>query len=340
MKHIFYLHSNICVISSYDTINRLVEEGEQVVVVSERKTRFPLYEGKIATFDIEVIIDKYRKETTNPISTFINYRFGLFPRYKEFAKEVIADEDFALYIPSYCMYTIMPFLNSKHCKGYYFIEEGTMSYLSAESLRKRFLKRRYRSGRILLDLTGMKEHQDYYVTDKFMGCIALSEESFPWCTDKKIVVGMNGYYSNIKQEVVDIDHLIITDYLRDEKDVIEEGFRTVIDGIFDKETNAKIGIKFHPTAFAYERVKIDAIIIDIKEKYKDVDFKILPSAYSIEALMYKKRISLYSVFNISSLLLYAIVLKSDATMLSNNGGEIGVIKIPTIRNFIDMANTL
>lgn len=308
MKHIFYLHSNICVIAAYDSIVQLVEKGEPVVVVSERKTRFPLYDDIILTYDIEEIIDRYRKNTSNFLSTFINYRFNLYPRYKEFAKKVIDEEDFLLYIPSYCMYTIMPFLDSRHCRGYYFIEEGTMSFLSGDALRKRYLSRRYRGGRFLLDLTGMKEMPDYNVTDKFMGCIALSEKSFPWCAEKRIVTGMAGYYSNMKQEVADIDYLIITDYLRDDKDIIKEGFKMVIDGILEKETNAKIGIKFHPTACMYEEKKIEIIMAEMYSAYPQVSFVQLPSTYSVEALMYHRKIHLYSVFNISSLLLYGLML--------------------------------
>ena len=59
MKHIFYLHSNICVIAAYDTIERCVNEGNRVVVISNRNTAFSFFRGKIEFHDIQPITDKY-----------------------------------------------------------------------------------------------------------------------------------------------------------------------------------------------------------------------------------------------------------------------------------------
>ena len=41
MNHIFYLHSNTCVISSFDVISELLSRHENIIVVTERNTKFP-----------------------------------------------------------------------------------------------------------------------------------------------------------------------------------------------------------------------------------------------------------------------------------------------------------
>lgn len=340
MKHIFYLHSNICVISSYDTIIKLVEKGENVVVVSERHTRFPRFNEIIVTYDIEDIIDRYRKSSSNVFSQTINYRCDLIPNYKRFAADVIREEPFMLYIPSYSMFTILPFLHSKYCLGYYFIEEGALSYLSAKSLRKRYLKRRYMKGRFLLDLIGAGETPDYKITRNFKGCIALSNEAFPWCVDKRILTGFNGYYSNIVQDDVDIEHLIITDYLRSNKSIIIAAFKKIIDSVIKPGFTPRIGIKFHPTAYAYEGKKIDIIMSELEVLYPDINLILLPAPFSVEKLMYQRHLSLYSVFNSSSLLLYSIMLKSRSYMLTFCGEQISVTSIPTINDFIRLTNQI
>lgn len=338
MKHIFYLHSNICVISSYDTIVSLIDKHEDVVVISERNTLFPQYNDIIMTYDIEEVIDKHRKKTSNPLLQIINYRCDLIPRYKEFAKEVIENEEFVLYIPSFNMYTIRPFLNNKYCKGYYYIEEGTLSYMSVDSLRKKYLKRRYLQGRVLLDLIGAGETLDYKIIKNFKGCIALSAEAFPWCKDKKQLTGLDGYYSNTTTENVNIEHLIITDYLRSEQHLYVSAFKKIIESVLRLGGQPQIGIKFHPTAYAYEEVKIQGIMMEVEKEYRAISFKLLPSSFSVEALMYRRHLNVYSVFNLSSLLLYSIMLKSKSYMMTCDRGQLSLIPILGMKDFIRISN--
>ena len=95
------------------------------------------------------------------------------------------------------MYSVRPFLKDEHCKGYYFIEEGVLSYLTSRSLHTRYIERRYKQGRILLELFGMGEVPDCLITNKFKGCLCLSEHAFPWCKHEKIVTGIASYFDNM-----------------------------------------------------------------------------------------------------------------------------------------------
>ncbi len=338
MKHIFYLHSNICVIAVFHAVSQLIDKGEKVVIVSERNTRFPDLSDQLLFYDIEPIIDKYRRNTNSKLKQLINYRFELIPRYNSFAKDVINNEDFILYIPSYSMYTILPFLRNVHCRGYYFIEEGTMSYMSQESLRRRYLKRRYLNGRMFLDLIGAGETPDYKITRKFKGCICISEEAFPWCRENKILTNVDCYFSILSDGDEDIDSLIITNYLREDKQLIINAFKLIIDTLCANNRNAKIGIKFHPTAYAYEAQKIKDILSAIRDDYKFLDFTLLPSSYSVEGLMYKRHINVYSVFGMSSLLLYSLMLKSRSFQLTYKNDEIMLNEIPGIQDYLAVVN--
>lgn len=336
MNHIFYLHSNTCVIATFDIISKLLDDKENnVIIVLERGTKFPFFEGKVSLFDVQKVIDTYRKKTKSLLGTVINYKTSLHPQCKIFAEKVINNTDFVLYTPSYNMYSIKPFLYSKHCMGYYFIEEGFMAYLSEKTLRKHFNNRQYKKGHILMHLVGAGESFDYQVTSNFYGCIGLSEYSFPWCNDNKIITQFDGYFSHLPYEDIDVDYLITTDWLKDDIKILNNAFDNTIDTIEKNGSINRIAIKFHPSAFVNEKDKIEVLIDHLKSKY-NIDFIILPPSYSIEALMYHRSISIYCIFGVSSLQLYAIMLKSKPYMVTKDKA-IEVSEIKSIPEFLDIS---
>lgn len=338
MNHIFYLHSNTCVISSFDIISDLVRRKENVIIVTERNVKYPFFEGKVALFDMQKVIDKYRIKSSSIIGQVINYRLSLHPNCNAFALKIINDADFLLYTPSYNMYTIKPFVKNKHCKGYYYIEEGFMSYLSEKTLKGNFRNRRYKRGRILMDLVGAGESFDYKITEKFKGCIGLSNYSFPWCEDKNKITGFDRYFSNIPYEDVNIDYLITTDLLKDDVEIIKAAFKTAIERMLQENTNAKFAIKFHPSAFVYEKEKAETIIDYVQSAYKNNEITILPAPYSIEALMYHRSVSIFCIFGVSSLQLYALMLNSTPYMLVKENGNVVIKKIESVPEFIDISS--
>ncbi len=339
MNHIFYLHSNTCVMSSYDMIEKLVKQGESVIVISERKVTFPFFEGKVKKFDMQEVIDKNRRNTSNIVLLLINYKTRLHPQCRIFAEKVINREDFILYTPSYNMYTIKPFVNSRFCLGYYYIEEGFQAYLSQKTLRKNYLDRRYRKGRILMDFVGAGESLDYKVTPKFRGCICLSDFSFPWCNEK-IIAGFDSYFSQVPYEDVEIDNLITTDLLKNEIGVIEESFKVVIDQMLADNPTMRLGIKFHPSAFAYAKGKVARLTEYVRKTYPSLCVIFLPAPYSIELLMYHRKLNVYCVFGISSLMLYGLMLKTRPFMVNRTGEITEIRAIQSIPEFLDLSNSL
>lgn len=336
MNHIFYLHSNTCVISSYDVISQLLSRNERVIIVSERNTKFPFFEGQVALYDMQETIDKYRNNTHNVFLLAINYKTSLMPHCEEVAKSIIDEQDFIFYTPSYNMYSVKPFLNSQYCKGYYFIEEGFMAYLSEETLRKHFRNRRYKQFHFLMDFIGAGESYDYHVTNGFKGCYGLTDYSFPWCTTNKVVTSFDGYFTNLKVDNAGFNFLITTDWLKDASDILLEAFNETIKEIIDNYSPSKIAIKFHPTAFINEKDKIELILDAIRNNFKSIDFVILPASFSIEALMYHNHVKLYCIFGLSSLQLYALMLKSIPFMVTKED-KVEIKEIKNIPEFVYLA---
>lgn len=337
MNYIFYLHSNICVISVYKTIENLIKKGESVIIVSERGTKFPIESDRIVIYDVQEVIDSSIKKTSNLVLQILNYKFKVYKKCREFAESIIDKKDFVIYTPSYNMYSVRPFLENEFCKGYYFIEEGVLSYLTSESLHIRYRDRRYKKGRILLDLLGMGEKPDCYITNKFKGCLCLSDYTFPWCKNTKDVTDIASYYANMNFEDIGVNSIIITDWLRDDIGILENAFIKIVDRLVN-EGNRKIAIKFHPQAYAYEKEKIAHILDCINDKYKSIETNILPAEYSLELLMYHRKMNVYSIFGHSSVLLYALILKSKAFVVNHSGNQTEIYEIPTVPQFIKDIN--
>ena len=332
MKHIFYLHSNICVIAAYDTIERCVNEGNRVVVISNRNTAFSFFRGKIEFHDIQPITDKYRGNKKNPIAKLLDYKYNFLPHFDESAKAIINDEDFMLYTPSYNLFIVKPYLTSRHMKGYYFLEEGTMSYMSYDSLKEKYYKRRYLKGRLISGLFGVGESLDFKVTSLFRGCICLSPLAFPWCNEQKIVNSTGGYMEAMNSCPLSFDHFIVSDYLRDPIEMVLKGMRLILGNIQKANPDASVAIKFHPTAFSYEKEKIEAIKSVIAMDFNSLDIAFLPAQYSVESTLFESKTNLYSYFALSSLSLYSLLFGSRSFYVDTIG-EYQIREIPTVEDF-------
>ena len=339
MKHIFYLHSNICAIVSHGIISDLVRNNEEVVVVSERKTIFPSFKDQIKVYDIQQIIDTYRKKDQKLIGHVINYRFDLIPQLRKFAKDVIGDQEFILYLPSCNMFTIQPFFKSKYCSGYYFIEEGTLSYLSKEKLKQRYYTSKYKKGLFLLDFFNMGIAYEFKVTNKFRGCICLSDKAYPWCShDLKTFVNIKDSLAVFEYKNISTDVVITTDYLRRQKENYLDAFDFVINKVMSENPSYKIYVKFHPTAYLFEETKMNEIIDYLKEKYGDIIKGFLLPSYLMEGLLCDNKVCLYSIFCQSSLLLYALVFGSKAFVVEKDNNDITINEIANVNNFLEISN--
>ena len=335
MKHIFYIHSNICTISVFDTIQELVKKNEKVIIVSLLNTNFPLVNKRIEFYSLDTIIEKYRKDSNNVISKFLNYKYEYLPPFSEAAKSVIAEENFYIYIPTYNLFYIRPYLNSKYCKGYYYIEEGFMSYASINALKWRYFKRQILKGHIFLKLFGIGEKFEYTLNNKFKGCISLSEHAFPWYSGNKIINGVSNYMSYIIEEPENFDYMIVTDWMEKDLNVIEKGFDYVLQQIASEKPDPHIGIKMHPTAYSYQKEKINKLIEYINRFYPKLRIKYLPSPYCVEFNLFYKETNIYSIFGMSSLLLYACVFGSKSYVIQYNEGKIDCSPFYDVKSVLD-----
>lgn len=339
MRHIFYLHSNICAIVSHSIISDLVRKNEEVVVVSERKTTFPSFKDQTIVYDIQQVIDTYRKKNQKLIGHVINYRFDLIPQLRKFAKNVIDNQDFILYLPSCNMFTIQPFLKSKYCHGYYFIEEGTLSYLSKEKLKQRYYTRKYKEGLFLLDFLNMGIAYEFKVSNKFKGCICLSDKAYPWCSnDLKTIVNIKDSLVAFEYLNITTDIVITTDYLRSQLSNYLDAFDIVIKKIVSENPNYKIYVKFHPTAYLFEEIKMNKIMEHISKKYGDNIIGYLQPSYLMEGLLCNNKVRLYSIFGQSSLLLYALVFGSKAFVVEMDNNDVSINEIADVNNFLNISN--
>ena len=210
MRHIFFLHSNICTIVAFETIKELIEREEDVVVILNRGTKFPFFEGKLEVFDIQYITDEYRKLSSNLIGKFLNYRFHYLPKFDVKAKEIIRNRDFILYTPSYNQFTLRAFLNSPHLIGYYYLEEGSISYVSDSILKRKYYYKLFIKGRLLSALLGVKEYYDFKITPKFKGAICISSYTFPWLEKNKIINNIDQYMLTLDNSSLLFDSIIVT----------------------------------------------------------------------------------------------------------------------------------
>lgn len=319
MNHIFSIHSNICVIVVYERVKQLLENNENVIIVSDRNTKFPFFEDRIKFYDIQYITDTYRGKCSNSIQKFVNYAFEYLPHYKKSAKQIINEEDFTLYLSSCNYFTVSPYLWNKHCKEYYFIEEGTMSYMDLGELRRRY-KKQLRKGQALLNLIGFRTSFDFYTDKRFRGCICVSQSAFPWCETNKFVADLSYYIKADTNENNEEEYnaIVVTDYLDKDISIILQGFSLIFDDIL-KRGNTRIAIKMHPTAFSYQKEKIKEIEKYVKQTYSCINVAFLPSSCVIEKMLVRNKVIVYSIFDVSSLLLYALALNSRAIVLTCNG---------------------
>jgi hypothetical protein len=338
MKHIFFLHSNTCVITAYQTIKELIKNNEKVIVILNRGTKFPFYNGDVTIFDIQFITDNFRKRSTNFFNKIYNYKFQYLPHFDVIAKEIIGEEQFILYAPSYNQFTLRSFFNSKYLIGYYYIEEGTLSYLSLKSLKRKFYKKMYLKGRFISKVIGLKEYYDYVITNKFRGAICLSTYAFPWLSNNKIINKFDEYLVNLNEKSLDVDALIVTGYLFETLDEIYNGLNIIFDKILSDSNKRKVAIKFHPTAFSYHREKCELVKQYLNNKYSNLEIIFLESSYSVEGSLYRNKTDLYSIFGISSLCLYSLVFGSNSFVVYRKH-SMYLDEITSVDDFLKKANS-
>ena len=340
MNRIFFIHSNILTICCYQTVKESLERKEKVIIITNRGYTWPFFEGRVMVYDFTAIFkgeDKNR-EALHSVKAWKDYK-----RYKNYRThlnkvidEIVAKEAFIFYLPSMALDMTASFAHNKYCKGYYYVDEGSLSYVSENDL-KRYIPNRFKNA--IKSLIGIKDHYHYEMSSKFKGTISITNDAFKWNVNKeKIVNSANGFIEVAKQDIPCFDKVILTEYLKQEFDIIVKSINYSIEKIWQENPNFKIGIKIHPQAITYNKEKTIALQQYISNKYAG-KITLIPSNVSIEVMSLVYHPTIYSLFEVSSILLYALLFKSSKTkLIAYNNDSVNILDIKTVEEFNKFLN--
>ena len=212
-----------------------------------------------------------------------------------------------------------------------------MSYMSERILLKRYYKKLFRKGLIFSGLLGVRVFYDYKITKKFKGAICLSLNAFPWLNKNKIINKSDDYFSKQEETPLNVDAFIVTDYLSDKLEDIKKGLSLIFDHLLLSEKKNKVALKFHPTAYSYQREKCECIRKFLELKYPEFEIVYVLPSYSIEGFLWRCKTEIYSIFGLSSLCLYALIMGSKAFII-NRSSLFSLDEVSTVNDFLVKAN--
>lgn len=336
MKHIFYIHSNIQTICCFQTIKDLISNNENVIIIVNRGCSWKFFNESVTVYDFAKIFqgeDRARiaLKSFAALKDYIRYCKYLLHLKREVSK-IIADDSFLFYLPSMALNMTLAFARNKNCKGYYYVDEGSIAYLSNEALEHyipcRGLKYYVKS------LLSIEDHYHYELTSKFKGTISISKDAFVWnLTEPKIVNPIKDFVSEVKNDVPMFNDVILTEYLKQDYDEIIYCIDYTVNKILHDNPKSKIGIKIHPHAITYNKEKTISVQKYISEQYAGIVY-LIPAEVSIEVMSLVFHPHLYSLFQVSSILLYALLFKSsESNLIIIDEGTVSIKRITTRDEF-------
>lgn len=340
MNHIFYLHSNICSIIAYDIIKQLPVE-DKVVVIANRGCSFFAFKDRIVYYDATKMFEGYcnhldsllKKDTYKSLKLYKKYLTDV----KKWLKKIIGGNEFILYTPNYAVDMCRILGRMKYCQKYYYIEEGTMSYMSIDSIKKLNYNFKTRIGNVArFFLLGTRTCFQLNINAKFAGTIALSNDAFVWNKnrERKLVDGKE--YLRLKSKGMTFyDYIIIISYGSYEIDETLSAIEVAIKDILKVHQSQSIAIKLHPQSYFYYPDYTHKLEKRIQERFGK-SIAILSVTYPVEAAIVLNHTSIYSIFVRSSLSLYSLVLNKKETYLINP--DLSLMAIPSLENYIAGTN--
>ncbi len=336
MTHIFYLISNICSIVAYDVINQ-ISHSDRVVVILNRGCVFDVLKDKIECFDATERFKGYRNHLGSLWEVDTYKHLNAYKKYLRDAKcwlrDIINGEDFYLYLPNYAIEMCQMLARNKHCQGYYYLEEGTMAYMSITSIKKLNYDIKTRIGNVArFLLLGIRSSFQLEVTSKFAGTIALSNEAFQWNKQKeKRLIEGKGYLELKSRGLTFYDNCIIISYASYDIEVTLSAIDVAVNHITEVHTSDSIAIKLHPQSYFFYPDYASTLEEAIMKRYGG-RVVILPIPYPVEASIMLNHSSIYSIFVRSSLSLYSLVMSNLETYLIDR--EMALTVIPDLKTYI------
>lgn len=302
MKHIFVVHSSIANIVQYDIIKSLVSQNEDVLILRDRGHKF------IADFDVESIdISSYKVRSLKNINYFA-YKLKV----KRLVKK-LTHNPFILYTPHSFDEIFMGMIKSKNCFGYYYVEEGDLSYFEINRFDSANDGKNVKNN--IIKLLGATR-RFYYINNKFKGTIAISERAFPWNTSNKIITQVNEFFNLKCFDTPVFPGIIVWGYLEEDSASLYK----LVDVVYDYLTEhhiQSVAMKFHPQSYIFKRNMIDKIIDYVSKK--GVNTELLDRNFMIEQNIFKTSTSLFSMGYSSSLVIYSLLFGGKAFKVSKSG---------------------
>jgi len=319
MLNIFWIHSHITFLISREIIISRLGKGENIIIFLSRGYQLPILFEKN---NIQIVICPWYRENSrkghnilvksNILETRKNVK-----ECKGILDSYINDKPFILFAPTSWEYTVALLIKHRYCKGYYYIEEGTLSYMEdGNVMRRNFLIKQISKYIYNLPYLGMLGQ-----LSNFIGTYAISEEAFPWNKkrEKHLIsfVHEKQYYT----EYLNIKKIIIFDHLN----MLDEDLIKFINKLcnFLKNNNIlEFAYKFHPVTKSQQNK--ETIIRNALNKFSVTE---LPSDFIIELFLINRQISMYSINSLSSLSIYAKKFGSKSFLIKQNLTEENVISL-------------
>lgn len=339
MNRIFFIHSNILVICCYQTVKACIARNEKVTIITNRGCSWPFFEGNVKVYDFTEIFQGEDKRNValhslNALKDYKRYRAFL-SHLDNVINEIVGQQEFIFYLPSMDLVMASSFVYNKYCRGYYYVDEGYLAYIPVETLQ-RFVPNRTRN--FFKSFLRLENHYHLEKTPKFKGTISITEEAFVWNTSgERIVNSVNDYIEEVKDKIPVFDDVILTEYLTQDFEIIKKSIDYVVEVILINNPDSKIGIKIHPHAIVYNEEQTKKVINYLEGKYAKV-ITIIPVNVSIEVMSIVHHPNLYSLLELSSIILYAIIFKSSITKLIDYKDNAAIVKdIETVEDYHENA---
>lgn len=344
MKHVFYLHSNICTLVCYDMISDLINEGNEIIVITGRNCNYPYFRGKITVLDLS---ERFKGYTNHLGSVFQAKTYTELRSFRKYIKELTAElfvfvksDDFFLYTPNYNTPASRILASMNNCIGYYFLEEGAMSYLGIKQIKSYSYKWTTLVGNVVRRCLGVKTYFQLHISRKYKGTIALSPNAFPWNHSNKIIASLEHYKEHISDNYKSYQAIAVVSYGA-------HSVREIIDALriaYQHEKtihgdNINMAVKLHPQLLYYRPSEAKELLMCIQKEIKEID--ILPSTYVIEDALILNASTIYSIIDLSSLSLYSISINNSLSYLvASNLTADKLCVIKTVEEYFSIINRL
>ena len=339
MLHVYFLHSGITIIAAYDHVKRNLEKGNEVVIVTSRGIKWSFFLNSLQVVNLDELL-KGKGEDLNLRKASLKTIFKQlkdWKRYQNALREIINDQivkgrDYIMYLPIY----LDEFVRHPNCKGYYFLEEGVFAYYGRKYVTKIARKTfQTRVKRAIFPLFGEHYYPIDYEGKLFMGSVAISEQAFPWHQKKHIVSDISSYINEVGDKADPYDTIIVTDVLFQDNAIIKKCLECTLDYINEEHPN-RIAIKMHPMMYTKYREKAHEVEGIIKELNHGEGITILPQTYTIENNIFKYHTNIISLFELSSLSLYAICFDAQTFLVRQNGDDFMFDRLTSVPQLISI----